>query len=80
MSDESELQEVKTFRCPRCGGKGEVYNHERGGSPYEPIGFSKARLRQVLSAYDSCPRCDGKGIILVNVPPATPKCSELDET
>ena len=59
---------LEAFECSRCGGRGHYFDWSNAVlSMYEPIGFSKARLRQARRDYDNakhtCPACNGRGVI-----------------
>lgn len=67
MNNPDRLQEVKVFKCPSCAGTGRFYDERIGGSPYQPIKFSRERMREVMAAWRECSRCNGRGVVYEEV-------------
>jgi len=65
------MQEVKTYECPKCKGRGELIGDWDAFNQLAPAGFSK-RLEQVNKrlierAFSKCSKCKGRGFIMIRV-------------
>lgn len=51
---------MAVVRCPRCNGKGKVYNHFNGLGT-----FGIDYLFQAALGKQICPRCKGEGFLII---------------